>query len=136
MELTARGMFQEFNVLPWAKFTDKQRVAALNKVCASIYTEMKKAGVRVTGRRMTDVERREELVTFFDEKLTSRELGAAEVREFVSLCGLDKRTQDIAVGIVDFSKVDWKNEKSDAGVVEEMPEEAIETESKQDGGER
>ena len=129
MELTPRGMFQEFTRLPWAKFTDKQRNAAITKICASIYSEMKKAGVRVDGRRMTDAERRDELVSFFDEKLTNRELSAAEVREMVSLCGLDKRTQDITLEIVDFSKVDWENEVSDAGVVVE--EDVVETESKE-----
>lgn len=123
MELTARGMFQEFHLLPWGKFTDKQRTAALMKVCGTIYSEMKKSGVRVAGQRMTDAERREELVGFFDEKLQNRELSAAEVREMVSLCGLDKRTQDITLEIVDFSLVDWENQQGDV---------VIETESKQD----
>lgn len=133
MELTPRGLFTELNRLPWGKFTDKQRSAAIKKFCDSVHSEMKKAGVRVDGRRMTDAERREELVSFFDEKLQNRELTAAEVREMVSLCGLDKRTQDITLEIVDFSKVEWENEKSDAGIVEEMPEDVIETESKQEG---
>ena len=132
MELTPSGMFQEFNKLPWDKFTDKQRTAAISKTCGLIYREMKGAGVRLNGRRMTDAERRDELVSFFDEKLQNRELSAAEVREMVSLCGLDRRTQDITLEVVDFSKVDWENQKSDAGIVEEIVEDSIEAEQKEE----
>ena len=123
MELTPRGLFTELNRLPWGKFSDKQRSAAMKKFCDSVHSEMKKAGIRVEGGKMTDAERREELVSFFDEKLKNRELTASEVREMVSLCGLDKRTQDITLEIVDFSLVDWESEE---------PEVSVETESKQE----
>lgn len=113
MDLTPRGIFEELNRLPWGRFTDKQRKAAITKFAGAIYAEMRKAGVGAPGVQMTDAERREELVSFFDEKLRARELTAAEVREMVSLCGLDKRTQDMTIDIVDFRDVDWNAERGE-----------------------
>ena len=113
MELTPRGIFDRLNQLPWEKFSEKQRKAALTKFAGEVYAEMRRSGVKAPGVVMTDAERREELVSFFDEKLRARELTAAEVREMVSLCGLDKRTQDIVVDIVDFSGVDWDTERGE-----------------------
>ena len=119
MELTPRGIFEELNRLPWGRFTDKQRKAALTKFAGALYAEMRRAGVRAPGSVMTATERREELVSFFDEKLRARELTAAEVREMVSLCGLDHRSQDIHLEVVDFRGVDWLEQR-------EMDEEGLE----------
>jgi hypothetical protein len=80
----------------------------------------------VSSSPLTDAERRDLLVLFFDDKLRAKELTAQEVDRYMTLCGLDKKSQDITVNIVEFRPGLWDEAVSDEGVGE--PVEVIDEE--------
>ena len=85
-------------------------------LCGKIFAIAKKEPM--VGRKLTDAERRELVIEMLDGRAKAGEITPQEMDRYITLCGLDSKTQDILVEIVDFCLVGWENGKSDSGLIE------------------
>ena len=95
--------------------SDANRVAGViwssvckhTKICEKFAKEEEaKKHVSTERVRLTPEERAQETADLLDEKLVSREITAAELRELKDIFNLKAKDQDIAIEMVDYSGVD------------------------------
>jgi len=100
--------------------------AVASRICRRVSSE------GASTQTLSDAQRREGLIKLFDDKLQDGSLTAQEVDRYMMLCGLDRKSQDIVVEIVDFSSGLWRDDGTsgeDIGVVaEDEPQESEEVE--------